>query len=200
MERVARAHEAVIESALAVATVVPLRLCTICRDRESVSRLLEDGAVRFGAALERVSGCLEWGVQAFAMRSAPSSAREAEVPPAEGRREETMDGITLPLLIAAAVGLLAWSLSRAAMSLRNSPQRKIKQRLSTDGVSTQGPAASLSITMEEHATVPEFLATKPAAAPDHLFFHQRDVRRRTAEGRGSEPQEQQRELAQGGEP
>jgi tight adherence protein B len=72
-----------------------------------------------------------------------------------------MDGIMLPLLIAAAVGLLAWSLSRAAMSLRNNPQRKIKQRLSTDGVSTQGPAANLSITMAEHATVPEFLATKP---------------------------------------
>jgi len=71
-----------------------------------------------------------------------------------------MDGMMLPLLIAATVGLLAWSLSRVAVSLRSSPQRKIKQRLSTDGVSTAGPA-NLSITMEEQATVPEFLATKP---------------------------------------
>jgi len=71
-----------------------------------------------------------------------------------------MDGMMLPLLIAGTVGLLAWSLSRVAVSLRSSPQRKIKQRLSTDGVSTQGPT-NLSITMEEQATVPEFLATKP---------------------------------------
>src|SRR5258706_15158373 len=71
-----------------------------------------------------------------------------------------MDGFMLPLMIAATVGLLAWSASRALVSMRNGSQRKLKKRLSTDGVAAPGPA-NLSITMQEKATVPEFPATKP---------------------------------------
>jgi hypothetical protein len=68
VERTARAHEAVLDQALAAATVVPLRLCTIYRDRARVERLLADERVDLGDALARLRGRAEWGLKLFVDR------------------------------------------------------------------------------------------------------------------------------------
>ena len=68
VERVARAHERVLEEALAQATVVPLRLCTICLTRERVVDLLGAQAPDLHAAIGRLRGRSEWGVKVFAQR------------------------------------------------------------------------------------------------------------------------------------
>src|SRR5204862_1418234 len=52
LERVARAHEGILDDALRRGTVVPLRLCTIYADREGVRRMLEREADDLTAALD----------------------------------------------------------------------------------------------------------------------------------------------------
>jgi hypothetical protein len=79
VERVARAHEAVLEAAMAEATIVPLRLCTICVTRERVIDLLGTRADELRATLERLRGRSEWGVKLFASRHA-----EPAVPAEDG--------------------------------------------------------------------------------------------------------------------
>jgi hypothetical protein len=69
VERTARAHEAVLEAALATATVVPLRLCTIYRDRSGVEGLLSADAEHLTEAVERLRGRSEWGLKVFADRA-----------------------------------------------------------------------------------------------------------------------------------
>jgi hypothetical protein len=68
IERVARAHEGVLETVMARTTVVPLRLCTICLTRERVADLLAAQAADLSGALDRLRGCSEWGVKLFAAR------------------------------------------------------------------------------------------------------------------------------------
>jgi len=63
LERVARRHEAVLEQALAQATVVPLRLCTIFDDADGVRRMLEREREPLTRALARLDGRQEWGVK-----------------------------------------------------------------------------------------------------------------------------------------
>jgi hypothetical protein len=81
VERVARRHEAVLEDTLASATIVPLRLCTLYRDRDGLRSLLREQAAAFAEALERVDGCTEWGVKVFANpragRGAPTAAQDS---------------------------------------------------------------------------------------------------------------------------
>jgi Gas vesicle synthesis protein GvpL/GvpF len=60
------AHERVVEAALAAATVVPMRLCTIFRDDRGVRDMLAREAAGLGAALARLRGSQEWGVKAIA--------------------------------------------------------------------------------------------------------------------------------------
>lgn len=50
LERVARAHEAVLEHALRAATIVPLRLCTIYADAERARAMLAERAAELGAS------------------------------------------------------------------------------------------------------------------------------------------------------
>ena len=66
VERVARAHEAVLESAMTLTTIVPLRLCTICLTRERVAALLDEQREALHASFERLRGRTEWGVKVFA--------------------------------------------------------------------------------------------------------------------------------------
>jgi hypothetical protein len=73
VERTARAHEAVLESVMATATIVPLRLCTLCLTRERVTDLLAGQRDELGAALDALRGRAEWGVKVFA----EAEAREA---------------------------------------------------------------------------------------------------------------------------
>lgn len=63
LERVARAHEAVLEQAVGRSTIVPLRLCTIYESEEGVRRALERGQDVFAAALDALAGRQEWGVK-----------------------------------------------------------------------------------------------------------------------------------------
>ena len=63
LERVARAHEAVLEDAMRTATIVPLRMCTLYEREDGVGRMLareHDGLTR---ALDALAGREEWGVK-----------------------------------------------------------------------------------------------------------------------------------------
>lgn len=84
VERTARRHEAVLDVALREATIVPLRLCTLYRDREGVARLLEEHGETLSQGLRRVEGCLEWGVKVFADPRSPSRPDEPPPPGGEG--------------------------------------------------------------------------------------------------------------------
>jgi gas vesicle protein GvpL/GvpF len=66
LERVARTHEAVVERAMELQTVLPARLATVYRGERDVVQMLEREQERLVAALERVRGAREWGVKAFA--------------------------------------------------------------------------------------------------------------------------------------
>jgi hypothetical protein len=63
LERVARAHEAVLEHALAVTTIAPLRLCTIYEREDRVQAMLDAGRERFLQTLEVLEGRQEWGLK-----------------------------------------------------------------------------------------------------------------------------------------
>jgi hypothetical protein len=63
LERVARAHEAVLERALTLTTVVPLRLCTIYETEEGVQQVLERERGSFAEILDQLAGRQEWGVK-----------------------------------------------------------------------------------------------------------------------------------------
>jgi hypothetical protein len=83
LERVARAHEAVLEDALESGTAVPLRMCTIYESDDSVRRMLEREHDALADALELLSGREEWGVKVLVdperlTREARARSDEAE--------------------------------------------------------------------------------------------------------------------------
>ena len=63
LERVARAHEAVLDATLKDSTIVPLRLCTIYESAESVREMLEREHDSLARALDALAGRQEWGVK-----------------------------------------------------------------------------------------------------------------------------------------
>jgi hypothetical protein len=63
LERVARAHEAVLDGALGQSTIVPLRLCTIYESEQSVREMLDREHDSVAQALEALAGRQEWGVK-----------------------------------------------------------------------------------------------------------------------------------------
>jgi Gas vesicle synthesis protein GvpL/GvpF len=66
LERTARAHQAVLDRALAAEAVVPLRLCTIFEQEEHVRDMLDGEGERLLEALEHVRGRAEWSVKVVA--------------------------------------------------------------------------------------------------------------------------------------
>jgi hypothetical protein len=88
LERVARAHEAVLERALAGATVVPLRLCTIFEGEDGARRMLAERAGELSAALDALEGREEWSVKLLAdpeaLARAAGGAREPAEAPGSG--------------------------------------------------------------------------------------------------------------------
>jgi hypothetical protein len=76
----ARAHEAVLQEALAAGAVLPFRLCTIYSSPERLEAMLERERTALTAALDRVTGMHEWGVKAFLRKPDPAAA----VPAASG--------------------------------------------------------------------------------------------------------------------
>jgi Gas vesicle synthesis protein GvpL/GvpF len=77
LERVARAHEHVLEDALARTPIIPLRLCTIYSDAESVTAMLERESDQLLETLDRLEGRQEWGVKLLVDRDALASAARA---------------------------------------------------------------------------------------------------------------------------
>lgn len=63
LERVARAHEAVLDAALRVATVVPLRLCTIYENAGRVRTMLAGDHAALAETLAFLAGRQEWGAK-----------------------------------------------------------------------------------------------------------------------------------------
>lgn len=66
LERVARAHESVLDAALEAHTIVPLRMCTLYESEDKVGAMLERERAALDAALERLSGRWEWAVKVLA--------------------------------------------------------------------------------------------------------------------------------------
>lgn len=68
LERVARAHEAVLERTLEVTTIVPLRLCTLFDSEANLRAMLERERDALLTALAALDGRQEWGVKLLADR------------------------------------------------------------------------------------------------------------------------------------
>lgn len=78
VERTARAHEEVLEAALGVATVIPMRLCTIYSDRAGVEQMLSTDHDLLAGAIDRLTGRQEWGLKVFAHRDRLLEVARAE--------------------------------------------------------------------------------------------------------------------------
>ena len=77
LEQTARGHEHVLEQIQEWATVVPMRLCTVYRTRESLREMLLEREPLLVEALARLSGRTEWGVKAFVVDAPDTRAQDA---------------------------------------------------------------------------------------------------------------------------
>lgn len=89
VERVARAHETVLDQIQARATVVPMRMCTVYRSESGVCDMLRREATSLERALDHLDGKAEWGVKAFADPSEVASAAADDAREAGGEEDET---------------------------------------------------------------------------------------------------------------
>jgi hypothetical protein len=78
LERVARAHEAVLDSALAQSTIVPLRMCTIFESEAGLREMLERQREPLTDALTALDGRLEWAVKVLVDRDRLTDAARPE--------------------------------------------------------------------------------------------------------------------------
>jgi Gas vesicle synthesis protein GvpL/GvpF len=88
LERVARAHEAVLERALSGGPIVPLRLCTIFADEAGVRAMLAREGRQLREALERLDGRQEWGVKLLVDRDALAAVARKSSPEVAGLQDE----------------------------------------------------------------------------------------------------------------
>jgi hypothetical protein len=84
LARAARAHEAVLERALATGPIAPLRLCTVFAGDDEVRAMLEREHDTLADALARLRDREEWGVKLIADPGRVRAA-EAEPQPTSGR-------------------------------------------------------------------------------------------------------------------
>jgi hypothetical protein len=89
VERVARAHETVLDQIQARATVVPMRMCTVYRSESGVRDMLRREATSLEQALDHLDGKSEWGVKAFADPSEVAAAAADDAREAGGDEDET---------------------------------------------------------------------------------------------------------------
>jgi hypothetical protein len=128
VERTARAHEAVLDAALAQATIVPLRLCTLYREHAGVQAMLRQQAPALRESLTLVDGRTEWGLKVFAdLDRLAATYAEAEPPPGSGseylaqrRREREQSEQASELAERAAADVNA-ELETAAIRARTNP-------------------------------------------------------------------------------
>ncbi len=76
VERLARAHERVIEKLAGETTLVPMRMCTVYRGEDSVRALLRREEQALMEALGQLAGKSEWGVKVFIDPRAAASGGE----------------------------------------------------------------------------------------------------------------------------
>lgn len=106
VERIARAHEQVLEQTLEHATILPLRLCTLYRDHEGVRRMLREQEPMLRETLSGLEGRREWGAKVFvdqdrlaeALAAAPGHQAPAQSSGAEymarlGREREASERV-----------------------------------------------------------------------------------------------------------
>ena len=86
VERVARAHETVLDQIRRQATVIPMRMCTVYRTEAGVRDMLRREAAALRQAIDHLEGKAEWGVKAFA-----DVSRRASITAAEG--EDAADAV-----------------------------------------------------------------------------------------------------------
>ena len=91
LERVARAHEAVIERALQTTTIAPLRLCTIYESEAGVRAMLEREHTSFLEILELLEGRQEWGVKLLLDPARLAEVARARSPEADGLEAQLAD-------------------------------------------------------------------------------------------------------------
>lgn len=84
----ARAHEAVLCSALDGGPVLPLRFGTVFRDREAVAEVLRRHRAELVAELERMAGVREWGAKVLVDLDACDRWIAGQSPGAPGRTTE----------------------------------------------------------------------------------------------------------------
>jgi Gas vesicle synthesis protein GvpL/GvpF len=90
LERVARAHESVLEQALSESTaIVPLRLCTLYAGEDGVREMLAGERDAFAAALDHLAGRQEWGVKVTVDPELVTEAARARHQGAKAMEEET---------------------------------------------------------------------------------------------------------------
>jgi gas vesicle protein GvpL/GvpF len=88
LERVARAHEAVLEQAFAQATIVPLRMCTLYESTDNVSAMVERERAALVEALVALDGRQEWGVKLIVDPERLAEAARASSSEAAGLEEQ----------------------------------------------------------------------------------------------------------------
>ncbi|WP_234433819.1 GvpL/GvpF family gas vesicle protein [Streptomyces rimosus] len=89
LERTARAHRSVVDTAAAEFCVLPLRLVTVHRDARGVRQVLAQRAEEFLSALVSLDGRMEWGVKAYV--EDPGTAKPP-VPATGSARQAPADG------------------------------------------------------------------------------------------------------------
>ena len=65
LENKALLHEHILEQVMSVTTIIPMRFCTIYKNREAVVTVLAENRNRFYTALKQLTGKAEWGVKIF---------------------------------------------------------------------------------------------------------------------------------------
>ncbi len=91
LERVARAHERVLDAALQASTVVPLRLCTLYETDDGVRQMLERERAALTSALRRLEGQAEWAVKVLVDEQRLMRAAQASSEP-NGAGDQELDG------------------------------------------------------------------------------------------------------------
>jgi gas vesicle protein GvpL/GvpF len=82
LETVARAHERVLDAALACGPVVPFRIGAVFVTETGVRDLLTQAQMAFVKTLARLRGHAEWGVKVYALHQVAAPA--ASTPPSSG--------------------------------------------------------------------------------------------------------------------
>lgn len=86
LESMARAHHAVVDTAFAEATVLPMRLATVYRNEARVAAMLDKEHAYFAQLLDRLEGHVELGVKVYVTpRSAPAEQAPAKTTGSPGR-------------------------------------------------------------------------------------------------------------------